>query len=237
MVIFQRDKPVTVPCQALFIHIPKCAGVAMLSALEQRIDIVRLGPHLKAVDIFDSRGMYKNQKYFVFTFVRNPWDRLVSTFYYIMRGGRAPVDQRRRDIILHKYNGNFKVFVLDIENWINIQEEDSIYPDGYIPHFRPQYEYICDADGTFLVDFIGKIETLDNDFQSLCDLLAVGRVKLKRKNKTSHKKYFKYYDDETRAIVARYYSRDIELFQYQFQPEQDGFSKSLRAITSRFLTK
>ncbi len=237
MVIFQRDKPVTVPCRALFIHIPKCAGVAMLSALEQRIDIVRFGPHLKAVDIFDAHGMYKNQKYFVFTFVRNPWDRLVSTFFYIMRGGRAPVDQRRRDTILHKYKGNFKEFVLDIENWINIKEEDSIYPDKYIPHFRPQYEYICDLDGTCLVDFIGKIETLDNDFQELCAVLSVERANLKRKNKTSHKKYFKYYDDETRTIVARYYAKDIELFQYQFQTEQDGFSKSLCGITRRFLKK
>lgn len=233
----QRREPVNVPSRALFIHIPKCAGVAMLSALEQRKDILRLGPHLKAVDILDVDGKYNNQEYFVFTFVRNPWDRLVSTFFYFMRGGRAPVDQRRRDTIFNKYNGNFRNFVLDIENWINIKEEDSIYPDKYIPHFRPQYEYICDADGNCLVDFIGKVETLDNDFQRLCAVLSVERANLKRKNKTSHKKYFKYYDDETRTIVARYYAKDIELFQYQFESQQKGLLKSFDSITRRFFKK
>ena len=223
--------------RALFIHIPKCAGVAMLSALDQRMDILRLGPHLKAVDIFDVDRKYNGQDYFVFSFVRNPWDRLVSTFFYLMRGGRAPVDQRRRDTILKKYNGNFRDFVLDIENWIDIKEEDSIYPDKYIPHFRPQYEYICDPDGVCLVDFIGRVETLADDFQELCGLLSVENAKLKRKNKTSHKKYFKYYDAETRDIVARFYARDIELFDYQFEPPRQGLAKTLSSISRGFFRK
>ncbi len=233
--IIQMEATQAIPTRVLFIHIPKCAGVAIFFALEKLVDLVRLGPHSKAVDIFDLHKQYNNTEYFVFTFVRNPWDRLVSTFFYFMRAGRAPIDQRRRDTILKKYNGRFKEFVLDIENWINLKEDDSIYPDRYIPHFRPQYEYIYDKDGNCLVDFIGKVETLDKDFEKLCKILSLNNASLKRKNKTSHKKYFKYYDNETRDIVAHYYEKDIELFNYQFRQPQSGLSPLFSNMISRFL--
>ncbi|GBE53085.1 sulfotransferase family protein [bacterium BMS3Bbin14] len=202
----------------LFIHVPKCAGVSITQALEKKISIKRMGPHCRCRDIFSPQGRLSREDYFTFTFVRNPWERLVSTFFYILKGGRAEIDARRRDLYLKKYKGDFRSFVLDIENWINIRESDSIYPHQFIPHFRPQHEFVCDENGKSMVDFVGRVEDIKNDFKRLCAALSVDGVHLSKTNRSSHGRYHRYYDEQTREIVAQYYSRDIELFSYQFQP-------------------
>ena len=215
----------------LFVHIPKCAGVSMAKALSAQTQLLRIGPHAKCRDIFVPQGKLTRDECFAFSFVRNPWDRLVSTFFYIMKGGRADIDKQRRDRYLSKYNGDFKSFVRDIENWFSLQEEDSIYPDKFIPHFRPQYEFICDENGEIMVDFIGRVEDITSDFKKLCELLSVSGARLSKTNKSSHRAYQKYYDTETRDIVAKYYARDIELFAYEFDSEK-SIMESLLALAN-----
>jgi len=207
---------------ALFIHILKCAGTSIVTALKNVHEVRRIGPHCKACDLFLPGGKLDRKIFFVFSFVRNPWDRLVSTFFYIMRGGQAPIDQRRRDLYLKKYGGSFEKFVLDIANWIDIKENDSIYNDGYIPHFRPRYEYTHDENGNCLVDFIGKVEDNVSDFKKLCRNLSVNAARLPRKNKSFHRKYWKYYNSKTRAVVAEYYTRDVASFSYRFRDRKTG---------------
>ena len=213
--------------EVLFIHIPKCAGVSLAQALDKKVQIKRQGPHFKCKDLFGPSGSLDRENYFVFTFVRNPWERLVSTFFYIMKGGRADIDARRRDLYLSKYQGDFNSFVLDIENWIDIREEDSIYPDQFITHFRPQFEYIFDDDGNNIVDFVGRVETINSDFRSLCTALSIDSVKLPKTNRSSHGRYHKYYDQKTMEIVAEYYAKDIELFSYQFNKTRSLFGNLL----------
>lgn len=57
---------------------------------------------------------------------------------------------------------------------------------------------------------------LQSGFDSLCDSINVPRKQLPLINKTSHKYYTEYYDDEAREIVAKKCARDIEMFNYKF---------------------
>ena len=125
------------------------------------------------------------KKYFVFAFVRNPWDRLVSFWFYKKYRALRKITE---DVPLRDFLLNFRT-----------------------PH--EQYTYI---KGFGNDSFIGRFENLQQDFDIVCDRIGIPRQKLPHRNKTDHKHYTKYYDDETRQMVAEKYSKDIDHFGYEF---------------------
>jgi hypothetical protein len=128
--------------------------------------------------------------YFKFAFVRNPWDRVVS--WYMFSKSLENPDQSRDLTSI-----GFKEYIKKFGNiWSNEQQD--------------QYKFVgC-------CDFIGRFENLQEDFNSVCDKIGIPRQQLPYRNKTKHKHYTEYYDDETREIVAKRFAKDIEYFGYEF---------------------
>lgn len=135
--------------------------------------------------------------YFSWGFVRNPWDRLVSTYVNkIINQHGGGLGLWGKDI------KHFKDFILKIKK-TNVTDCDR--------HIRCLYTFLPED-----INFIGKIENLQEDFNTICDKIGLPHTTLPHANKTKHQHYTKYYENETREIVAEKYSRDIEYFGYKF---------------------
>ena len=208
----------------IFIHIPKCAGTSVENIFN--VDRFLSGRSGGNIDMFigpnrdPNNGMpfgfqmqhgtmleiqkyHPNnlRNYFKFTFVRNPWSRLVSEYFWRINS------KPHKELFIKKMN--FKSFACNI----SVIEKKGL---GYYTHLRSQHSFTHDNNGKNMMDFIGKTENFQQDFNKVCDKIGIPRQQLPHENKNKHKHYTEYYDDETREIVAEKYARDIELFDYKF---------------------
>ena len=96
---------------------------------------------------------------------------------------------------------------------------------------------LYDNNGHLLVDFVGKFETLQQDFDQVCIQLGFNDSRLPhinssdkksrelrrkarnifhRNKESSLRRYNEFYDEETREYVAELYQADIKNFNYCF---------------------
>jgi hypothetical protein len=81
---------------------------------------------------------------------------------------------------------------------------------------RFQKDFICDENGTLLVNFVGRYENLTQDFQKICEQIGV-QASLPRLNVSKTRPYQEYYTPETIELVRRTFAPDIEMFGYEFE--------------------
>ncbi|MEB4591240.1 sulfotransferase family 2 domain-containing protein [Candidatus Thiothrix sp. Deng01] len=208
----------------IFFHIAKTAGISVRKALgpyceePERFRIPRPPVSIKGkpnpfYEIWESLLLHATAQdarkelpgdsfgsYFKFAFVRNPWDWQVSMYHFILR----EETHIRHELV--KSMGGFEPFL----EWVVATPRP--YPKGGLKY---QYEAIADGQGELLVDFVGRYESLPQDFQQVCQQIGV-EAALPHLNKSSHHDYRTYYNDRTRRMVAEHFETDIALFQYRF---------------------
>ncbi len=198
----------------IFVHIYKTAGNSIRKALEPHAYkpgslrpsnwstwlttpprlILRQPPpkHIGAADLRDLLPPGLFEDFFTFAFVRNPWSWQVSLYHYLLKHREEP--------------GN--AFVTDFRDF-----------DEYIrwraDHAVCQSTFLCDREGKVIVDFVGKVENIGEDFATICRRIGI-RTALGHFNRSDHGDYRTCYTPETRDLVGRIYEEDICRFGYSF---------------------
>ena len=78
-----------------------------------------------------------------------------------------------------------------------------------------EVSHFYDEDGKCLVAFIGKIENIEKDFEKICERIKI-KAEIPHVNKSEHKNYREYYNEETKNLIAKHFAEDIEMFDYSF---------------------
>ena len=187
--------------KTIFVHIPKCAGVSVNKALFGNLG----GGHTSLngyTMVFEPKYL---AEYFKFTVVRNPWDRLVSTYFFLKKGGFGENDRRWFEQELME----FKDFDDFVKNWLN---RNNIWKTHL---FRPQYHYMFEYRNKVNLDFVAFFENIDEDFSYIAKRIGCNSS-LPNLNSSKHTPYTDYYNEVTTNIVAEAYAEDIKMLGYDF---------------------
>jgi len=156
--------------------------------------------------------------YYKFTFVRNPYDRMVSAFKYL---------NKIKKINIHK--SNFKDFLF---------ENADLSDYGYFHTFISQYDHLIDNNNNININYIGKFENLNEDFiKVLCNIgiseinhtkyledniiinsSSQGKMhydKTDKTDKTNKSLYTDYYDEECLQQINTYFEKDFKQFNFK----------------------
>ncbi|NBG66139.1 sulfotransferase family 2 domain-containing protein [Acidiluteibacter ferrifornacis] len=130
--------------------------------------------------------------YFKFTFVRNPFDRFISYAFF---------RHRSSEIFANNKLGIMKLL------FKNPSLGDDIL-------FKPQWNFVTNEFGENIVDFIGRFESLQSDFDAVCQKVGLPQIKLELHNSSEHNNYEHYLDEELIGLISSYYKEDLECFDY-----------------------
>lgn len=197
----------------IYVHIPKTAGTSM-----EAIHWVGKGQNKhEGIDYFAEMSKHTKDgdldldRFWKWCFVRDPYTRFMSGVVNHVLKGRyiaGSIDNEIEEIekfaVRHgdgyDYPGHAAQSRETGFNRFGVLKEQNLYTN---------------LDDKMVMDFVGKFENLKEDWDKVCDHLEQPRAKLPHKVRGFHKDYDRLYTDKVRNIVADYYGKDFELFDYE----------------------
>jgi hypothetical protein len=179
-----------------YIHVPKAAGSSLRNyILNNRIDYIG---HDERIHPEKPDGTYD----YVFTIVRNPYDRVVSAYYYLRRGGGSHDDVKDGREYCHR---KFPEFI----------KQDLKRASKKQIHFKPMHYWVydrCQVKATH----IAKMENIKRDLIKIAEELKLPIPDpIPHANRTVHPESEELYTKELREIVYNIYKKDFKLFGYE----------------------
>lgn len=205
--------------KCIFLHIPKAAGTSIERFLRNTdLDIPAKVPRKRGFSHFLNDYL----DYYVFSFVRNPYDRLVSAWKWgqlkFEKEGDLPFYNKERAVSFEEYVS----LTTDLDYRKDHKNLWSEY-DEY--HTLPQFEFFPQLNGghyftdkinpDFTCDFIGRFEDLNKDFKKVCKDLNMLEYQLPHAYNSKTFKENSSWADEFKDKVYNYYKKDFDLFGYE----------------------
>lgn len=205
--------------QYIFTHIMKTAGASLAKSLKENEGdqgllltgrpnreinhICRFPPetsmeHLTPLQIRKVIGWQAFQSAFRFTIVRNPWDRVVSTYFWLRQGDHQ-ADPRMKEFC-EKHS--FEEFAC---------ANTFLWPP-------PQHPHVFNPQGQCFHHKVCRFENLEEDLKEVFKVIGQEYRPLPHRHKTDHKPYVEYYSPKSIEAVRKKYEQDIKGLGYSFEP-------------------
>ncbi|PHS11410.1 MAG: sulfotransferase [Blastopirellula sp.] len=202
----------------LFIHVPKTGGKSLGNVLVSVSEDPRTYLVNRLLEMIKIRvnhyGPYRSKRFrghstaatirkhfprdvynslFKFAIVRNPWDALVSQYHFVLES----TNNKRHKQVKGK---SFEEFIYWYLNK---------------PNKGRQKQFVADAQGNCIVDFVGRFESLAEDTNYILDILGM-EGQLSHIGPSKHRDYRTYYSDQLAEFVGDQLADDAQFFGYNF---------------------
>ena len=171
--------------KAIFIHIPKNAGTSIETLFGN--SSFRIQPD-KHANIHEIKKKFPKvyDSYRKFTIIRNPYDKMVSWYFYLKRNLGENYD------------------IIDFKEWI---KDPSIFwhVDDPISYLKPQHTWVDET--VKIIKFENLNKELNEFFKEKIDLPVI--------NKSNHDHHSTYYNRESLDIIYDRYKEDFERYNYK----------------------
>lgn len=193
----------------VYLRVPKSANSSIRTALprgvQRRLDVGQLAERFP--------------RHLSFSFVRNPWARLVSVYSEKIRS--EPVTE---GLYLEGVQRCFVRHGLPVRAGMPFEEFAEVacaLSDAETEkHLKSQSAFLV-RDGVLLPGYLGRVETIEDDWRRLGELAGF-QAKLPHRNRSQHPPYTSFYDRRLANRVGDRYRSDVELFGYDFKPGAPG---------------
>ena len=145
------------------------------------------------------------KKNFIFAFVRNPYERILSCFF-------DKINKKTSYLGFLRYKKRFSrgmTFETFVEHIASIPDSEADQ------HFRSQYKFL-EEKSKIIPDFIGKIENMKSDFEDINRQLNTNKLELIHLNKSKAKKISgkEYFSPKVVQLIQERYKEDFRRFNY-----------------------
>lgn len=212
----------------IFVHIPKNAGMTIRHSpfLKDKIIVNTAQTHKSreyTQQLLDKMAMTGDHhgieharwrdlnptytsRYGAFAVVRNPWDRVVSRYFF----AKKVIEVEKKMHPSYADVSSFDAFLEERHKWGN----DLFMWHRAVRGWYPAFDHVSDEQGNVKCDIL-RFEHLNEDLMAYFKIPQMSRAR----NVTALNKgtYMDMYNEKTKQIVADWYAKDIEHWGYEFE--------------------
>lgn len=179
-----------------FIHIPKNAGRSVEQAMRAKWPCKRVGWGHSTL----SQDRKKIKGLETFAVVRNPFERMVSLYFFILQKKKHSTNRKGKRVSIENLRE------MGFSKWLRKCGE---LTGGIVLTETPQVAWLR-VHGKVRVDHIFRYENLG-------ELKKIGIELEEHAHKSKHGHYSEYYDAEAIAFVENKFREDLETFGYEYE--------------------
>ena len=205
----------------LYIGVPKAATRSILSVL--RKDKFATSEFNEPISTY-LEGNPSHKELFIFSFVRNPWSRILSTW----KNKIANPNEEAPRMIINRFDELY--YNMPFEEFVDfVCDSESGGDTMGDRHWTSQHLFLKDDQGNLTPDFIGRLENLELDFSHVLSRIGFEYISLpwlntrrgwssdsKSMNSDPENYYREYFTPDLAKKISERYVEDISLFNYEF---------------------